>query len=78
MVPRGGRHAARRIKDSVSIPVAATNRINTPETGEALLNNGDADIVALGRQMLADPAFARKAETEGMPSTPAWLQPGLS
>ncbi len=64
MVPRGGwRHAARRIKESVSIPVAATNRINTPETGEALLNNGDADIVALGRQMLADPAFARKAET---------------
>ncbi|MEE2720357.1 MAG: FAD-dependent oxidoreductase [Pseudomonadota bacterium] len=64
MVPRGGwRHAARRIKDAVNIPVAATNRINTPETGEDLINNGDADIVALGRQMLADPYFAQKAET---------------
>ena len=63
MVPRGGwRHAARRIKDAVSIPVAATNRINTPDTGEDLLANGDADIVALGRQMLADPFFANKAE----------------
>ncbi|MEE2996316.1 MAG: NADPH-dependent 2,4-dienoyl-CoA reductase [Pseudomonadota bacterium] len=63
MVPRGGwRHAARRIKNAVNIPVAATNRINTPETGEELLSNGDADIVALGRQMLADPHFARKAE----------------
>ena len=63
MVPRGGwRHAARRIKNAVNIPVAATNRINTPETGEELLANGDADVVALGRQMLADPHFANKAE----------------
>lgn len=63
MVPRGGwRHAARRIKEAVNIPVAATNRINTPETAEELLSNGDADIVALGRQMLADPHFANKAE----------------
>ena len=63
MVPRGGwRHAARRIKDAVNIPVAATNRINTPETAEELLANGDADIAALGRQMLADPYFANKAE----------------
>lgn len=64
MVPRGGwRHAARRIKQAVGIPVAATNRINTPETAEEILRDGDADVVALGRQMLADPHFARKAET---------------
>ncbi|CAN0585631.1 unnamed protein product, partial [Laminaria digitata] len=63
MVPRGGwRHAARRLKEAVNIPVAATNRINTPETAEELLANGDADIAALGRQMLADPHFANKAE----------------
>ena len=63
MVPRGGwRHAARRIKQAVNIPVAATNRINTPETAEEMLADGDADIVALGRQMLADPYFAQKAE----------------
>ncbi|PPR11291.1 MAG: 2,4-dienoyl-CoA reductase [NADPH] [Alphaproteobacteria bacterium MarineAlpha11_Bin1] len=63
MVPRGGwRHAARRIKNAVNIPVAATNRINTPEIGEQLIANGDADIVALGRQMLADAQFAIKAE----------------
>lgn len=63
MVPRGGwRHAAKRLKEAVNIPVAATNRINTPETAEELLANGDADIAALGRQMLADPNFANKAE----------------
>ena len=63
MVPRAGwRHAARRIKQAVGIPVAATNRITTPEVAEAVIAGGDADIVALGRQMLADPHFAAKAE----------------
>ena len=64
MVPRGGwRYAARRIKTAVNIPVAATNRINSPEVAENILANADADIVALGRQMLADPYFAKKSET---------------
>ncbi len=63
MVPRAGwRHAARRIKRAVGIPVAATNRITTPEVAEAVIAGGDADIVALGRQMLADPHFAAKAK----------------
>ena len=63
MVPRAGwRHAARRIKQAVGIPVAATNRITTPEVAESVIAGGDADIVALGRQMLADPGFAAKAE----------------
>ena len=72
MVPRGGwRHTAKKIKEAVNIPVAATNRINTPEIGEELLRDGDADIVALGRQMLADPDFAIKADQLG--STEAWI-----
>ena len=63
MVPRGAwRHAARRIREAVTIPVAATNRINTPEVAEEILAGGDADIVALGRQMLGDPHFANTAE----------------
>ena len=63
MVPRAGwRHAARRIREAVGIPVAATNRITTPEVAEAVIAGGDADIVALGRQMLADPGFAAKAQ----------------
>ena len=63
MVPQGGwRHAARQIREAVSIPVAATNRINTPEIANSLIGDGDADIVALARPMLADPYFAAKAE----------------
>ena len=63
MVPRAAwRDATARIKSAVSIPVMATNRINTPELAEALLAEGVADLVSLARPLLADAAFARKAE----------------
>ena len=44
-VPRGGfAWATRRLKEAVSIPVVASNRINAPEVGEAILVRGDADM----------------------------------
>ncbi len=48
------------VKAVVDIPVIATNRINTPEVGEAILEEGVADAVYMARPMLADPDFARK------------------
>ncbi|MBE0613237.1 MAG: NADPH-dependent 2,4-dienoyl-CoA reductase [Burkholderiales bacterium] len=63
MVPRAAwRDATARIKSAVSIPVMATNRINTPELAETLLQEGVADLVSLARPFLADAAFALKAE----------------
>jgi len=63
MVPRAAwRDATARIKSAVSIPVMATNRINTPELAEELLQQGSADLVSLARPLLADAAFALKAE----------------
>ncbi|WP_217136274.1 NADPH-dependent 2,4-dienoyl-CoA reductase [Leucobacter chinensis] len=44
-----------------TIPVVATNRINTPEVAEEILSAGRADLVALARPLLADPEFAGKA-----------------
>jgi 2,4-dienoyl-CoA reductase (NADPH2) len=65
MVPRAAwRDATARIKSAVSIPVMATNRINTPELAEELLRLGVADLVSLARPLLADAAFALKAEQE--------------
>jgi 2,4-dienoyl-CoA reductase (NADPH2) len=62
MVPRAGfAFAVRRLKEAAPIPVMATNRINTPEVAEALVRDGFADAVSLGRPMLADAEFARKA-----------------
>ena len=61
-VPRGAfAWATRRLKQAVRIPVAASNRINAPETAEAILARGDADMVSMARALLADPEFANKA-----------------
>lgn len=54
--------ATRRLKDAVSIPVVAANRINTPEIAEELLRDKYADLVSMARPLLADPDFAVKAE----------------
>lgn len=50
-----------KIKQHVSIPVCAANRINMPDVAEEILERGDADLVALARPMLADPEWVRKA-----------------
>lgn len=64
MVPRAGfAWATETISRAVSIPVAASNRINTPETGEALLAQGAASMIMMARPFLSDPDFVAKAET---------------
>jgi 2,4-dienoyl-CoA reductase-like NADH-dependent reductase (Old Yellow Enzyme family) len=54
-------HLAEGIKKVVSIPVIAVGKIGDPATAEEVLVQGKADLVALGRALLADAAFARKA-----------------
>jgi 2,4-dienoyl-CoA reductase (NADPH2) len=51
----------KKYKDYFSIPVVTSNRINTPEKAEAVLANGDADMVSMARPFLADPEFVNKA-----------------
>jgi len=51
----------RRLKGEVSIPLVATNRINTPEVAEGLLVEGYCDMVSMARPLLADAAFVQKA-----------------
>ncbi len=53
-----------KIKRHVSIPVCASNRINTPEIAEQILENGDADLISLARPLLADPEWVNKAAAE--------------
>jgi 2,4-dienoyl-CoA reductase (NADPH2) len=61
-VPRAGfAWVTRRLKGEVSLPLVATNRINTPEVAERVLAAGEADMVSMARPLLADPAWAAKA-----------------
>lgn len=52
--------ATKRLKSAVSIPVTASNRINLPQTAEALVAEGAADLISMARPFLADPDFVAK------------------
>jgi 2,4-dienoyl-CoA reductase (NADPH2) len=51
-----------KLKGHVTIPLIATNRINTPDVAEQLLADGFCDMVSMARPLLADAFFVRKAE----------------
>ncbi len=52
---------ARNIKNAVSVPVMASNRIADPASAENIIRNGYADMVNLGRVLIADPEWPKKA-----------------
>ncbi|MBM2832198.1 MAG: NADH:flavin oxidoreductase/NADH oxidase [Dehalococcoidia bacterium] len=52
-------YLAEAVKKAVRIPVMAGGRI-TPEVAERALQKGDADLVTMGRQLLADPELPNK------------------
>ncbi len=62
MVPRASfTWVTGRLKGEVAIPLITTNRINTPEVADQVIERGDADMVSMARPLLADPEFVRKA-----------------
>lgn len=54
-------YLAEGIKKAVKIPVIGVGVIRSPEFAESVLNDGKVDFVALGRALLADPYWPRKA-----------------
>lgn len=62
-LPRGSyAYLAAAVKDAVSVPVAASNRINDPVLAETILALGEADLISTGRPCIADPDWPKKAE----------------
>ena len=51
---------AQAVKQAVSIPVIAVGRINEPEDAVSVLRNGQADLVAMTRQQIADAETVNK------------------
>lgn len=54
-------HLAQGIKESVNIPVIIVGRINDPELANKIIQEGKADLVAMGRALITDPELAKKA-----------------
>jgi 2,4-dienoyl-CoA reductase-like NADH-dependent reductase (Old Yellow Enzyme family)/thioredoxin reductase len=51
---------AARIRKSISIPVAVAGRLGDPDRIRDVLATGMADVIALGRPLVADPDLPRK------------------
>ena len=61
-LPRGGlSYLGKGIRSVVSVPVMMCNRIQDPDTAEKVLALNRADLVGMGRPLLADPELPNKA-----------------
>ena len=54
-------HLAQGIKSVVGIPVIAVGRIRTPELANQILEEKQADLISMGRALIADPNLPMKA-----------------
>ena len=52
---------AAAIKKNVNVPVCVVGGINSPEMAEEAIASGKVDMISMGRQFFADPAFPNKA-----------------
>jgi 2,4-dienoyl-CoA reductase (NADPH2) len=55
-------YLARGIKEKVSVPVFASNRLGDPFVAERALRSGACDMVCWGRPLIADPELPRKVK----------------
>jgi 2,4-dienoyl-CoA reductase-like NADH-dependent reductase (Old Yellow Enzyme family)/NADPH-dependent 2,4-dienoyl-CoA reductase/sulfur reductase-like enzyme len=55
-------HLASAIKKVVTIPVITVGRIGDPLLAETILRQGKADLIAMGRALIADPELPKKAK----------------
>ncbi|GMA26977.1 hypothetical protein GCM10025874_02300 [Arenivirga flava] len=67
---------AHAVREAVSIPVAAVGLIDTAAQAQSVLDDGSADVVLLGRQLLREPSFPRRAAAE-LGAEHAWPVPYL-
>jgi 2,4-dienoyl-CoA reductase-like NADH-dependent reductase (Old Yellow Enzyme family) len=63
---------AELIKQETGVPVIAVGKLDNPVLAEAVLGNQEADLIAVGRGMLANPYWANSASVllDGKPLTP--------
>jgi 2,4-dienoyl-CoA reductase-like NADH-dependent reductase (Old Yellow Enzyme family)/NADPH-dependent glutamate synthase beta subunit-like oxidoreductase len=62
-VPRGHmRRYAAAVKAAVDVPVIAVGRLDDPDLAADVVASGDADLVLLGRTLIAEPDWPRKVE----------------
>lgn len=60
-LPDGWRsYMAKAVKEAFAKPVITTGNIRDPKVAQDILERGDADLIGMGRQMIADPNWTNK------------------
>ena len=54
-------HLAEAVKKIATVPVIAVGRIKSPQMADRFVEEGKADMIALGRSLIADPRWPEKA-----------------
>lgn len=54
--------SAAKIRKALQVPVMTVGRINDPVVAEEIIRDGKADLVCMGRGLLADPEMPKKAK----------------
>jgi 2,4-dienoyl-CoA reductase-like NADH-dependent reductase (Old Yellow Enzyme family)/thioredoxin reductase len=54
--------SANQVKKALNVPVMAVGRINDPITANGIIETGKADLVCIGRGLMADPEMPKKAQ----------------
>jgi 2,4-dienoyl-CoA reductase-like NADH-dependent reductase (Old Yellow Enzyme family) len=62
---------AARIRREAGVPTGAVGLIVEPEQAEQIVADGEADLVLLGRELLRDPYWPRRAATK-LGAVPSW------
>jgi 2,4-dienoyl-CoA reductase-like NADH-dependent reductase (Old Yellow Enzyme family)/thioredoxin reductase len=55
---------AKAIKEVATVPVIAAGRIKSPLLAEKVLEEGTADLISMGRALMADPNLPEKVESQ--------------
>ncbi|MBF0410613.1 MAG: NADH:flavin oxidoreductase [Candidatus Riflebacteria bacterium] len=58
------RNDSRAIKEFTKAPIAVTGKIQFPSLADEIITNGEADLIGLGRMILRDNDWVRKASGE--------------
>ena len=55
---------AERVKEIIGVPVIAVGKLDRPAVAEKVIEDGKADMIAIGRALLSDPSWVRKVEQD--------------
>lgn len=54
------RYLSRAVRDKFHKPTVIAGNIRTPKVAEDIIASGDADLIAIGRGLIAEPEWVQK------------------